>query len=164
MARSAGMTVNKRIELLRTMPIFGGLKTESLELLLRESKEVIAKEGDFFFREGDAGGSVFVLEAGTVLVQRIWQDETIELGRLAKGDCFGEMSLIDFQPRSAGVKAESNCQALEISQKALRSLYSKDIEEYALIMMNLGREVSRRLRVADDCLFQLQKKPSQIVD
>ena len=57
-----------RIELLRQMPVFGGLKTEALELILRESTEVVAKEGDFFFREGERGDSVFVLETGTVLV------------------------------------------------------------------------------------------------
>ena len=150
-----------RRKLLQKMPVFGGLKKDALVLLLRESNEVIAKEGDFFFREVDRANSLFVLEAGTVLVQRTWKGETIVLGRLAPGDCFGEMALIDFQPRSAGVRAESNCQAIEISTKALRSLFKHDIEQYAVIMMNLGREVSRRLRIADECLFQLQQAPDR---
>ena len=149
-----------RIELLRQMPVFGGLKTESLELILRESTEVVAKEGDFFFREGERGDSVFVLETGTVLVQRMWKGEPIELGRLASGDCFGEMALIDFEKRSASIKAESNCSAIEVPSKSLRSLFKVDVEQYAMIMMNLGREVSRRLRVADECLFQLQQTPA----
>ncbi len=150
---------NKRIELLRTMPVFGGLKAESLTLILEQSDESIALEDDYFFREGDPGNSLFVLETGTVLIQRIWEGEPIVLGRLAAGDCFGEMALIDFQPRSASVKAESNCQAIEIPSKSLRALYREDVEQYAMIMMNLGREVSRRLRVADECLFQLQQNP-----
>lgn len=149
-----------RIELLRQMPAFGALKSESLELLLSESAEVVTPEGEFFFREGDDGGSVFVLEAGTVLVQRLWHGKPIVLGRLAQGDCFGEMALLDFQPRSASVMAETNCQAIEISHSGLRSLSKQDLEQYVIIMMNLGREVSRRLRAADDCLFQLQQEPS----
>ena len=44
-------------------------------------------------------------------------------GRLAEGDCFGEMALIDFQPRSASVKAESRCRAIEVPTKSLRLLY-----------------------------------------
>jgi CRP-like cAMP-binding protein len=139
------------------MPAFGGLKPESLQLILEESDEVVAAEGDYFFREGEPGNSLFVLEAGTVLVQRLWKSEPIVLGRLAQGDCFGEMALIDFQPRSASVKAESNCQAIEVPARSLRTLFRQDLEQYAMIMMNLGREVSRRLRVADDCLFQLQQ-------
>ena len=148
-----------RIELLRQMPVFGGLKAETLELILRESAEVVAKEGDYFFREGEPGDSLFVLESGTVLVQRMWQGEPIELGRLACGDCFGEMALIDFEKRSASIKAECNCSAIEVPSKSLRSLFKVDVEQYAMIMMNLGREVSRRLRVADECLFQLQQSP-----
>ena len=149
----------KRIELFREMPVFGGVKTESLELILRKSREVVTREGDYFFREGELGGSLFVLLSGTVLIQRKWEGESIVLGRLVEGDCFGEMALIDMQPRSASVKAESNFKAIEVPSNSLRALYKKDLEQYAMIMMNLGREVSRRLRVADDCLFQLQQNP-----
>ncbi|MGI9474359.1 MAG: Crp/Fnr family transcriptional regulator [Rubripirellula sp.] len=149
-----------RIDLLRKMPVFGGLKTESLQLILGESSEVVVKEGDCYFREGEPGDSLFVLESGTVLVQRMWQGEAIELGRLASGDCFGEMALIDFQKRSATIKAECNCSAIEVPSKSLRSLFKFDLEQYAMIMMNLGREVSRRLRIADECLFQLQQAPA----
>ena len=67
--------------------------------------------------------SVFVLETGTVLVQRMWKGEPIELGRLASGDCFGEMALIDFEKRSASIKAESNCSAIEVPSRSLRSLF-----------------------------------------
>lgn len=150
-----------RIDLLRKMPAFGGLSPESLELILRESDEVVAAAGDHFFYEGEPGDSLFVIEAGTALVERKWKGESIELGRLAKGDCFGEMSLLDFQPRSAAVRAETNCQAIEIPSKSLRSLYKQNLEQYAMIMMNLGREVSRRLRIADECLFQLQQDSSK---
>ena len=146
-----------RLELLRGMPVFGGLKTESLELILSNSEQIVLQEGEFFFREGEPGDSLFVLESGTVLVQRMYQGKAIELGRLAPGDCFGEMALIDFLPRSAAVKAECNCEAIEVTNRALRSLFQSDVEQYAMIMMNLGREVSRRLRIADECLFQLQQ-------
>ncbi len=148
---------SKRIELLGTMPAFGGLKTESLKLILRQSAEVVTRVDDYFFHEGEPGDSLFVIETGTAIVQRIWQGEAIVLGRLGTGDCFGEMALIDFQPRSASVKAESNCRAIEVPSKSLRSLYKQDVEQYAMIMMNLGREVSRRLRDADESLFQLQQ-------
>ncbi len=153
----------RRTELLRGMAVFGGLSDESLGLILEDSTEAVAAEGDFFFRQGDPGNSLFVLESGTVLVQRRWNGEPIVLGRLAPGDCFGEMSLIDFQPRSASVKAESNCGAIEVSRDSLRRLYRQNLEQYTMIMMNLGREVSRRLRAADECLFQLQQDPTSTI-
>jgi CRP/FNR family cyclic AMP-dependent transcriptional regulator len=147
----------RRLELLRAMPAFGGLKTESLRLILSNSNQVVLQEGEYFFREGEPGDSLFVLESGTVLMERVWKGKPIELGRLARGDCFGEMALIDFMPRPAAVKAESNCEAIEVPSHALRRLFQLEVEQYAMIMMNLGREVSRRLRIADECLFQLQR-------
>ena len=146
------------IDLLRKMPIFGGLKPSSLESLLQRAQLVSVKQGEYFFREGDPGGSLFVLRSGAVQVQRQWHGETVMLGNLAEGDCFGEMALVDFQPRSASVCATKDCESLMISLDALRALYKNDIEQYAMIMMNMGREVSRRLRSADDRILELQSK------
>lgn len=143
------------------MPAFGGLKAESLELILGQSNEVVTHADDFFFHEGEPGDSLFVIESGKAVVQRMWQGEAIVLGQLGEGDCFGEMALIDFQRRSASVKAATKCQAIEVPSRSLRSLYKQDLEQYAMIMMNLGREVSRRLRLSGENLFQLQQKMKQ---
>ncbi|TWU48843.1 cAMP receptor protein [Rubripirellula tenax] len=148
--------VDVEIELLRRMPAFGGLKPAVIDRIYSEAKIVTATAGEFFFHEGDPGESLFVLESGTVLVTRKRLQDSIQLGRLHAGDCFGEMALIDFRPRSATIVAESDCHAIEVPRQSLAMLYKDDIEQYAIIMMNLGREVSRRLRVADDRLFQLQ--------
>ena len=66
--------------------------------------------------------------------------------------------------RSASVMAETNCQAIEIPAKSLIQLYKKDVEQYAMIMMNLGREVSRRLRSAGDRLFELEHSLGETID
>ncbi len=48
--------------------------------------------------------------------------------------------------------------------QALIQLHKRDIEQYAMIMMNLGREVSRRLRLAGDRLFELEESLSEPID
>ncbi len=148
---------NERVELLRKMAAFGGLSTDALQLILQQSSDRVVVVDEYFFNEDDPGDSLFVLESGSVLVQRNWQGDQIKLNQLQAGDCFGEMSLIDFQSRSASVIADSDCEAIEIPNRVLRALYQHDLEQYAIIMMNLGREVSRRLRRTDDKLFRLQQ-------
>ena len=123
---------------------------------LLKAELVTVSAGEYFFREGDPGGMLFILRAGSVVVERQWNGKTVMLGRLATGDCFGEMALVDFQPRSASVRATDDCEALCLSLNALRSLYENDVEQYAMIMMNMGREVSRRLRSAGDRILELQ--------
>lgn len=75
------------------------------------------------------------------------------LRTLNEGDCFGEMALIDNGPRSASVRAVEDCVAIEISATDLYRVYELDLKQFALIQMNMGREVCRRLRQADDMLF-----------
>ena len=149
--------MNERIHLLQQIPVFGGISGEALEFLLSLSRQTIVARGDYFFREGERGSSMFVLESGRADVIRRWEDEDIVLGRLDEGDCFGEMALIDFCRRSASVRAVTDAVAIEISAPALHQLYKKDLEQFALIQMNMGREVSRRLRTADRRLFEAQR-------
>ena len=61
---------------------------------------------------------------------------------------------MDMRHRSASVVAVESCNAIELSGASLFGLYEKDLEQFTLIQMNMGREVSRRLREADERLFQ----------
>jgi CRP/FNR family transcriptional regulator, cyclic AMP receptor protein len=148
--------MNPRIELLQAMPIFGALREETLQFLLGLAATVAIAPGEFFFREDDEANSLFVLEEGTAAVVKSWAGQQYVLAQLAKGDCFGEMSVMDLRHRSASVVALQPCRALELSSANLLAVYRKDIEQFTLIQMNMGREVSRRLREADERLFQVK--------
>ncbi len=59
-------------------------------------------------------------------------------------------------PRSACVIAITDCSAIELTPQALAELFERDAEQFALIQMNIGREVCRRLRAADERLFRIR--------
>ena len=140
----------RRIALLQQMPLFGGIRADILEFLLSGCPECRVPRGEFFFREGDAGESMFVLVAGRVEVRKEGRDGQQLLSTLGPGDCLGEMALIDLSGRSASVQAVEDCSGFEIFAANLYKLYERDVEQFALIQMNIARELSRRLRAADD--------------
>jgi len=142
-----------RIELLQRMPVFGGIRSNILQYLLTLCPIVSVASGAFFFREDEQGDSMFVLELGTVSVQKSWQGQTVLLQTLKEGDCFGEMALMDLSTRSASIRALEDCRAIRISAANLYQLYARDLKQFALIQMNMGREVCRRLRQTDTELF-----------
>ena len=142
-----------RIELLQRMPIFGGVRANILEFLLGLCPVESVPENEFFFREGDHADSMFVLEAGNAAVLKSWRGQDHLLGTLKQGDCFGEMAVMDLCPRSASVRAVEDCTAIRISAANLYRVYSQDLKQFALIQMNMGREVCRRLRELDNRLF-----------
>ena len=140
----------RRITLLQQMALFGGLTAAALETLLAASRMVDVPAGTDFFSEGDAGEAMYILEAGSVAVIKATPDGPHVLQKLSAGDCFGEMALMDMSARSATVRAEEACSAIELPSSALLDLYERDLSQFALLMMNMGREVSRRLRKADE--------------
>ena len=143
-----------RFDLLQRMPVFGAMREDALRLLLERAREREAKAGAHFFRENDPADSMFVIESGRVAVVKGWRDEAYVLRRLGPGDCFGEMALMDLASRSASVLVEQDCTAIEIGSADLLQLFEHDPEQFALIQMNIGREISRRLRLVDDLLFR----------
>jgi CRP-like cAMP-binding protein len=151
-----------RLKLLQETPIFGGLREEILESIVADSVHVSLSEGEFLFVENAPGNSMYVLEKGRVAILKLWNNDYYRLNFLNAGDCIGEMSLIDLGRRSASVLAVTDCNALELTNATLFKVYERDLEQFTLIQMNMSRELSRRLRTANDTLFQERMKSDKI--
>lgn len=144
----------KHLERLQGTPIFGALREDALEFLLARTRIVSIRAGGWFFREGDPARGMYVLEAGRAEILKGWQGHEMTVRTLAPGDCFGEMALMDLFPRSASIRAIDDCTAIELTPDDLLRLYEHDLEQFALVQMNIGRELSRRLRATDEQLFK----------
>lgn len=141
------------MQLLQEMPIFGGVGEQALEFILNNANIIKVNKGQYFFQEDDLANSMYVLEKGEVEVVRAWQEKKYTLNSLNPGDCFGEMALMGFRPRSASVRALQDSQAIEITTGLFSELYDAYPQQFTLIQMNMGREVCRRLCEADTRLF-----------
>lgn len=150
--------MNTRLQLLQAMPVFGGISERALQFLLESATTTEVSGGERFFREGELGESMFVLESGRVAVVRELDGEALTLAELDSGDCFGEMALIECMARSATVQALEDCRAFELAFAALHELYRFDNDQFLLIQMNLARELSRRLRKAGDLLSKAREQ------
>jgi len=136
------------------MPIFGAVREDALQVLLEQPRSLRVAAGCYFFHERDVANCMYVLESGRAMVLKEWQGRVLPLRELGPGDCFGEMALQDLYPRSAAVRAVADCEAIEFEPEDLLRLFERDCEQFALIQMNIGREMCRRLRITDEMLFQ----------
>ncbi|MBL8447456.1 MAG: cyclic nucleotide-binding domain-containing protein [Zoogloeaceae bacterium] len=143
---------SEHIARLQQTPVFGGLRADALEFLVGVSKTVEYPPRAVIIQEGDLGDRIYVIESGRVEVLKALGDELRVLKILGPGECFGEMALLDISPRSATVRALEACRALEIPSAALYKLYERDLEQFTLLTLNMGREVSRRLRETERML------------
>lgn len=145
---------DERIDLLRNTSIFAAMTPDALELLLERAHRRVVSKGEYFFREGDEGTSIFVLELGRVSILKRWQGEAYVIQTLLAGDFFGEISVLDLLPRSASVVAEEDCEAIEFRALDVLAVARHDLEQFTMVYMNIARELGRRLRQANDLLFE----------
>ena len=143
--------------LLRDIAIFGGLSEDTLTFILERSARVQVATGEHFLTEGEMGKSFFVLESGQVRVHKDADGDAITLCEFGPGAVFGEMSLLAVRPRSATIVAIEDCVALELTNRSLFELYEDNTEQFAMLVMNLGREVARRLWETNERLFAVTR-------
>jgi small-conductance mechanosensitive channel/CRP-like cAMP-binding protein len=108
--------------ILRRDPLFQCLADDQLESLLEHSQLNRFGRGERVIEEGAKGDSMFVLLRGTAQVSVAKNGAPIRVGTLRAGDCFGEMSLLTGEPRTATVRAENDCEVLEISKPVMSEL------------------------------------------
>jgi CRP/FNR family transcriptional regulator, cyclic AMP receptor protein len=140
-------------------PFFGGLPDASLDLLISMLVERRFDAGATVVAEGEAGRSMFIVHAGELVVSKLLDcGRVIRMSRLAPGDFFGEMTLIEMQNRSATVVADSPTVLYELTARKLYTCYKTDIHAYVIVMQNISRELCRRLRRADNRIAELQMR------
>ena len=144
------MSAPPTAESLREIGLFGALSDEVLHDLATALPVELIPPGDAVFREGDQAREMFVVLGGECeVLKRGKRGGEARVALLGTGDWFGEMSILDVQPRSASVIAVAPTRLLRITSEALDALYRRDLKSYSLIVLNISRELSRRLRVAD---------------
>ena len=143
-------------ESLREIGLFGALPDDALAWMCETLRVVEVAPGDTVFREGDEGRDLYVVLSGELeVMKRSKSGHDARVAVLGIHDWFGEMSVLDVQPRSASVRAVAPGRLLHVTAADLDALYRRDLKSYALVVLNVARELSRRLRVADGILAEL---------
>jgi CRP-like cAMP-binding protein len=137
-------------------PFFGGLSDARLDLLVSMLVERRFDVGATVVSEGEPGRSMYIVYSGELAVSKLGNSgRVIRMADLGPGDFFGEMTLIEMQNRSATVVAESPTVLCELTAQSLYAYYKADIHAYVLVMLNINRELCRRLRHANNRIAEL---------
>ncbi len=134
-------------EFLKTVPLFRSLAPADLDAFSRLLRPKSYPKGSVILFEDDQGDSLFIVRAGRVKVVLVSEDgREVILGILGVGEHFGELSLIDDEPRSAHVVAMEECTLLVLR----REDFKRRVEQEPAVAWSMLLEMSRRLRRADE--------------
>ena len=140
------------LEVLRTVPLFSQVSEADLRAMADLVRERRQPKGSLILTQGDEGETLFLIRSGQVKVAVVAEDgREVILSVLGAGSFFGEMALIDDEPRSAHVIAMEDSVLLALRREDFRARLDRSPE----LGMALLRELSRRLRRADDTIASL---------
>jgi CRP-like cAMP-binding protein len=140
---------------LRQHPYFRDLAPEALDQLCRYAKHTVLKRGATIFAKDDPGNSLYAVISGTVKISISSPDgRNAILNLIGPGELFGEMAVLDGQPRSADATANTNCEIFAIDRR--------DFLPFVLSQPTLGMKfivlLCKRVRWTSDRAEQLMRR------
>jgi CRP/FNR family transcriptional regulator, cyclic AMP receptor protein len=131
---------------LKAVPLFTTISEEQLRMLTTMVTRRSASRNTTIMSSGDATDSLYIVLSGRLKVMMSDSEgKEVILAILGPGEFFGEMGLIDDEPRSASVVSIEPCELLSIAKRDFKRVISENSE----MAMSVMRGLVRRLREAD---------------
>ena len=151
-AGAAEPSSDAQLRHLQRVPLFSGFNEHELSRVSEHSRIVDAPAGAVITQIGDAGDSFFIIIDGTAAVRT-----PVGAGsQLQPGDCFGEMSLVDGEPRSATIVAATDLRLLVVD----RSHFWRLLDETPELMRRILTILSRRVRRLEQTIRAILQGPN----
>jgi len=130
MASRAGTTKSiDKLAVLRNDPLFGQLGADTLTRLASYAHTKSVSAGTRIFEKGDPGTSLFAVLRGTVRISnQSANGKDAVLNMISAGGIFGEIALLDGQPRTADAFAASDCELMQIDRRDFVPLVTQNPE------------------------------------
>jgi CRP/FNR family cyclic AMP-dependent transcriptional regulator len=134
-------------EALARAPVFSNLNIDILNSLARSARTRRFAQGEFLVKEGEEAAAFFLIcEGQAEVIKGAGSDDEVVVGHLTNGDFFGEMALLDGFPRSASVRAVSDCECLVLARWDFVGVLKSSPD----IGLSILTVLSRRLRECED--------------
>src|SRR5258707_37802 len=143
--------------ILRGEQLFDCLSEDQLNQMVNQARLKLFGRGEPVIEEGAAGDSMFVMLRGAANVFVSKNGSKIQVATLAAGDCFGEMSLLTGEPRSATVRADADCYVMEIGKPVM----SEIIHESPECLQQLSELLAQRKIGTETAIKDSEKSPDQ---
>ena len=140
------------LEQVRITPLFRGLSEEALGTLTVNLRALDYSIGNIVITEGTLGDTLYIIAEGSVeVIKNLDGPNEMILDTLKKGEIFGEMSIIESVPRSASIRAlEEPTKVFALHKSDLHRLFKTSPSQFSLLILNISRDLCRRLRKVDE--------------
>ncbi|UUV18276.1 cyclic nucleotide-binding domain-containing protein [Fusobacteria bacterium ZRK30] len=154
--------MDKIINILTKISIFGGLNDTQLYKIFKILKKVTYKDNEFIFKQGEAPTYIYIILRGKIRLIEDINYSSYQLFEFAEGSCIGEESVIGIQPHTLSAVAVGDIELAVIPKNSFLNFYHTDKDLFCLLILNIARDISRRLKQTDDLLLHYIDKTDKV--
>jgi CRP/FNR family transcriptional regulator, cyclic AMP receptor protein len=146
------------ISILKNVTIFAGFSEKALHRVFSHCPIIEKKAGETIVEEGRTASEIYIILQGKVSIVLDIKSDPFELAVFGPGDVIGEASVIGVQKHSATAIAKEITELLVLTRTMLMEIYDRDKGTFSMLILNIARELARRLHRTDQVLLHYGKK------
>lgn len=148
------MTLQRDVEVLRSIPLFAKVEPAKLKLLAFTSEQVEYMVGEVLFRQGDTGDAAFIVLEGDADILVDTPQGQVRVAQLGKNDIVGEIAILCDVPRTATVAAATRLLTLRVSKDGFFNL----VTQFPQVGVEIMHELASRLHHTTQQLTEVSAK------
>ncbi|MBT7609455.1 MAG: cyclic nucleotide-binding domain-containing protein [Bacteriovoracaceae bacterium] len=146
------------VSLVKGCPLFHEIYENEINIILKDCFVATFEKGDKIINQGDESTDICILLSGKADITINKDEIETHILSIGEGDLFGELVLINETKRTANIVATRRCDVLVMSDVGFYSLFKKKPEVFALMVLNLARLVTKRLKKSNKIIESIKQK------
>ncbi len=146
--------VDSVLPILSHISFLGGIADEKREVIFRRFETGRYAKGEYIAREGEEPSHLYIIKEGRVELQITDREVTVSKREFHVGDCFGVAAMLSLINNSASFVAAEESELIVLSRRALNQLRGEDPDVFCQLMVNLARDLARKLQYSDELMLR----------
>jgi CRP/FNR family cyclic AMP-dependent transcriptional regulator len=142
------------LSILSKISFLGGVSDAQREEIFHRLEVGQFKKGEYVSRKGEVPSHIYIIKKGKIDLLITDNEVAIKKREFNVGDCFGEAALLSMNNNTASFIAAEDTELVVLSRRALNQLRGEDPAAFCVLIMNLARELARKLQYTDNILLQ----------
>ena len=146
--------LNSVISILSKISFLGAVSDKQRKEIFRLLEIGAFKKGEYVSVKGEEASHIYIIKRGIIDLLITDNEVVIKKRSFHIGDCFGEAAMLAMQNNTASFVATEDSELIVLSRRALNQLRHEDINLFCVLIMNLARELARKLQFTDEILLK----------
>lgn len=140
--------------ILENVPFLGGITETQRRLIFNFLERASYEAGELIARKGETPTHIYIIKSGRVGLVLEHEGNLVSKRQFGAGASFGEAALLSLINNTASFRADEASELIVLSRKSLNALRKKDPEIFTHLMVNMARELARKLQYTDEMLLR----------